>query len=288
MMLTRGSKVFFGLALAAFFGGIVYGVITNGMADGGVVHVITGKGAVDALLGPITFGYKGGVGDQFGYALFMGSAVCSFGAGIASLAFRDSDPEALAELENASSVPPVSEPADLSDWPIATAFSLVLMTLGLAVGPVWFAIGAGALAISAIEWTIKAWSERATGDPEVNRLIRNRLMHPVEIPVAGVILLAILAFSFSRILLASSEKGAVWVAIGIGAVMFLGAVVIGTQPQVRRGVVVAAVLIGGLAAVTLGIVGALHGERKEEGSSEHASSALDYSTSRAVGETDAS
>ena len=28
------------------------------------------------------------------------------------------------------------------------------------------------------------WSERATGDAEVNRQIRNRLMYPIEIPVA--------------------------------------------------------------------------------------------------------
>lgn len=290
-MLTRGSKVFFGLALAAWFGAVVYGVITNGFAHGGVVDVITGKGAVDAVLGPLTLGYKGGVGDQFGYTLFMAAAVSSLGAGFASLAFRDGDPEALAELENAAAIPPIAEPADLSQWPIVTGFALVLMTLGLATSSVIFAIGAGALAIAAIEWTIKAWSERATGDPEVNRIIRNRLMYPAEIPAAGLILVAILVFCFSRILLTSSKGGAVWVATGIGLVMFLGAVLVGTRPQVRRGLVVGAVLLGGAAAVGLGIFGAVNGERKveHEGEAEHASAVVpDYSTGRAVGETDAS
>ena len=131
-MLTRGAKTFFGLAFAALLGGIVYGVITNGFAHDGVATVLTGDGAVDAVLGPITLGYKGGVGDQLGYSLFMGFAVSAFGMGFAALAFRDGDPEALAELANSDAVPPVSEPNDLSQWPIATAFSAALLTLGLA------------------------------------------------------------------------------------------------------------------------------------------------------------
>ena len=87
-MLTRGAKTFFGLAFAALLGGIVYGVITNGFAHDGVATVLTGDGAVDAVLGPITLGYKGGVGDQLGYSLFMGFAVSAFGMGFAALAFR--------------------------------------------------------------------------------------------------------------------------------------------------------------------------------------------------------
>lgn len=292
-MLTRGSKLFFGLALAALFGGIVYGAITNGYAHGGVVEVLTGKGAVDAVLGPLTLGYKGGVGDQFGYTLFMGFAVCAIGMGVASLAFRDGDPEALSELDGSSVVPAISEPNDLSQWPVVTAFSVALMTLGLAVGPVLFSIGAAALAIAAIEWSIKAWSERATGDPEVNRIIRNRMMYPVELPAAGLILAAIVVYCFSRILLTVSKDGAVVVASGIGLVIFAVAVIIGTRPQVRRGALVGALLIGAVAVLTLGIVGAVRGEREMDhhGESEGArGSALveNYATGSGLGETDAS
>ena len=39
----------------------------------------------------------------------------------------------------------------------------------------------------AIEWTMQAWSDRATGDPAVNREIRNRVMLPIEVPVAGAL-----------------------------------------------------------------------------------------------------
>ena len=48
-----------------------------------------------------------GVGDQLGYTLFMGFALSSAAMGFASLAFRDGDPEALAELAHSDAVPPV-------------------------------------------------------------------------------------------------------------------------------------------------------------------------------------
>ena len=220
MMFTRGSRIFFALALSAYLGGVLYGIITNGVSAGGVVVVMSGNGAVNAFLGPITFGYKGGVGDHLGYILFMSFAVCSLGTGLATSAFRDGDPEAVAELANADSAPPLAAPNDLSQWPVVAGFAATLMTLGLATNPVLFSIGAGALAIAAFEWTIKDWSEQATGDPEVNRAIRNRLMLPVELPIAGVLLIAITVFSFSRILLTSSKDGAVVAAALVGLLIF--------------------------------------------------------------------
>lgn len=295
-MLTRGAKLFFGLALAGLAGGILYGIITNGLAHGGVIKVLTGNGAVDAVLGPLTLGYKGGVGDQFGYTLFMAFGLASAAMGFASLAFRDGDPEAVAELVHADAVPPVSEPNDLSQWPIVTAFSVALMTLGLAVGSVMFSIGAGVLAIAIIEWAIKDWSERATGDPEVNRIIRNRLMYPVELPVAGLILGAIVVYSFSRILLTASKDGALIIGTAIGILIFAAAVLIATRPQVRRSAVVSVLIVGAIAVITVGIVGGVRGEKpiEHEGGQEHASAVAvtgpqaDYSTGHSLGETDAS
>lgn len=290
-MLTRGAKLFFGLAFAGLLGAVLYGVITNGLAHGGVVEVLTGEGAVDAVIGPITIGYKGGVGEHVGYTLLMAFAVCSLGSGFAALAFRDGDVESLAELADGSDLPAVSEPNDLSQWPVVTAFSAALLTLGLAIGPVMFAIGAGALAICAIEWSIKAWSERATGDPEVNRIIRNRLMYPVELPVAGLIFGSILVYCFSRILLTVSKTGAVWVATGIGIVLFAAVLAIGAKPQIRRTAIVGTVLVGAAAVIGLGIFGAVRGEREIEhhgGEEDHASAVVTgspaYSTGHALGE----
>lgn len=295
-MLTRGAKSFFGLALAGLLGAVLYGVITNGLANGGVVEVLTGAGAVDAVLGPLTVGYKGGVGDQLGYTLFLGFALACGGMGFASLAFRDGDPEALAELAHSDAIPPVAEPNDLSQWPIVAAFSAGMMTLGLAVGPVLFSIGAAALVIAMVEWAIKSWSERATGDPEVNRIIRNRLMYPVELPTAGLLLAAIVVYCFSRILLTADKNGALIIAIVLGLLIFTAAVGIGTRPQIRRGVLVATLILGAVLVLTVGIVGAVRGESEveHEGGEAHASALVitgdqaDYSSSRSLGETDAS
>ena len=292
MMFTRGSRIFFALALSAYLGGVLYGIITNGVSAGGVVVVMSGNGAVNAFLGPITFGYKGGVGDHLGYILFMSFAVCSLGTGLATSAFRDGDPEAVAELANADSAPPLAAPNDLSQWPVVAGFAATLMTLGLATNPVLFSIGAGALAIAAFEWTIKDWSEQATGDPEVNRAIRNRLMLPVELPIAGVLLIAITVFSFSRILLTSSQDGAVVAAALVGLVIFAVGVIVSTRPQVRRGLIVGVVVVGAAVVLGLGIFGAVKGQHPLEheggGTKEHAAApaGANYSVAATLGETE--
>lgn len=291
-MFTRGAKTFLGLAVVAWIGALVYGVITNGIDHGGVWHVITGNGAVDALLGPLTVGYKGGVGEHIGYALLMGFAVANLGIGIAALAFRDGDAEAVAELAGTDAVPAVHEPDDLSPWPIVGGFALALMTAGLAAGWLLFAIGCLALVICGVEWTVKDWSERATGDAEVNALLRNQLMAPFELPVSGLVLIGIVAYCFSRILLASSEHMAITVATAAGALIFIVAVIIGTRQQIRRNAIVGALIVGAIAVLTLGIWGAVAGEHKEEKKTEHAGPGVtpgpNSSSNSLLGETAAS
>src|SRR6478735_1804231 len=97
-MLTTGSKLFYGLSGTAIFAAIIYGVVTNGIGHGGVMEMLSGDGAVNGVIGPLTFGYKGGIGDHVGYALLMGFGICTLGMGIATSAFRDADATALAGL----------------------------------------------------------------------------------------------------------------------------------------------------------------------------------------------
>ena len=52
-----------------------------------------------------------------------------------------------------------------------------------------------------VEWMVLAWSDRATGDPETNRLVRNRIMAPFEVPLAGFLVVAGSVVAFSRLLL---------------------------------------------------------------------------------------
>ena len=108
-----------------------------------------------------------------------------------SVALRDADPDATAALQASDVLPEVAPPASASPWPMVGAFGLVVTALGLVVGPGLFVLGLVLLAVTAIEWAVQVWADRATGDPEVNRAIRNRLMAPLEIPVGAVLVIAL-------------------------------------------------------------------------------------------------
>ena len=59
-MFTTGFKFFFGLTIALTIGAVAYGYSTGGE------HV-----------GPVTLGWKGGVGDHVGYLVLIGGAFAS-------------------------------------------------------------------------------------------------------------------------------------------------------------------------------------------------------------------
>ncbi len=270
-MITRGSKFFYGAAgfglVAAFF----YGFITNAANDGGVVSVVSGGGGiVDSVVGPLTLGWKGGVGEHVGYAILVGFAVVMAVLGGFHTAFRDGDAEATAEVSHLSTAPPVTVPFGLSAWPFLTAVSAVLTMVGLALSSVLFVIGVIGLVVAGFEWTVRSWSERATGDPALNRELRNRFMLPLEVPVGAVLVGGVVIFSVSRILLAINKTAAAFLIIILATVIFVAAIVIANRPELKRsilvgtGVVFAVVVIGG------GIAGGIAGEAPlEEHEGEH-------------------
>src|SRR3546814_7349588 len=89
-----------------------------------------------------------------------------------------------------------------------------------------FVIGLFTLLAVLVEWMVLAWSDRATGDAETNRLVRNRVMAPFEVPLAGALVIAVSVFAFSRLFLTASQQGAVWVATALGLVVIgIGAVI---------------------------------------------------------------
>src|SRR3546814_18962893 len=78
-----------------------------------------------------------------------------------------------------------------------------------------FVIGLFTLLAVLVEWMVLAWSDRATGDAETNRLVRNRVMAPFEVPLAGALVIAVSVFAFSRLFPTASQHGAVWVATAL-------------------------------------------------------------------------
>ena len=80
-MLTTGFKLWFGLCVLMVTAAVFAGYTTGGTETG-----------------PISLGWKGGVGNHVVYTLLMLGAASMAVMGIVSQAFRDSEPEAAIEL----------------------------------------------------------------------------------------------------------------------------------------------------------------------------------------------
>jgi hypothetical protein len=245
-MLTTSFKLYFGMAVGALVAAITFGYTTGGNNTG-----------------PLSLGWKGSVGNHVGYLFLIGvSLSCGF-LGLLFVSFRDADPQAAAQLLGVEQPPP-QLPTQPSYWPLIAMFGVAAAVLGLVLSKVIFVAGLGLLFIVAVEWAMQAWADRATGDPQTNRELRDRVMHPIEVPVVAALAIVGVPLGASRVLLASSEHGAVVVA-GIIATVVLGlAVFVALRPRISKNVVAAIVLFGGLAFIVAGITAASIGERHFE------------------------
>lgn len=257
-MFTTGFKFYFGLSLALAATAIVYGYTTGG------THV-----------GPISLGWKGGVGDHLGYGVLVGQSVVTGFIGLVLIAFRDADPEAQANylgVDTVASAPRATE----SFWPVVGAFGAATAALGLVLHPAVFVAGITLCAVVAIEWLMDAWADRATGDPAANKELRDRIMAPIEIPALGLGMVAIGVLALSRIFLSVSANGAV-LAAGLVAVAILATgVLYAAKPQLGKNLVAGIVLVLAVGVLAGGVIAAVegerdfevHGEEHEEGSDE--------------------
>lgn len=252
-MFTTGSKWFFGVGLLTLVLAAAYGWTTGGNG-----------------LGPLTMGYHGAVGDHLGYGLLTSIALVSLFLGLVSVATRDADPRALAQLAGTDDAPAATPPAHLAYWPVVGAFGAGLVVLGLVISNVMFVVGLLVLLAVLVEWMVLAWSDRATGDPAANRLVRDRLMGPFEVPIAGVLIVGGAVFAFSRLFLTSSQLGAVWVATGLSVVVLAIAAVLAAKPRISPNVIAGVLSVCALAVVAVGVVAAARGERTIEHHEPHA------------------
>jgi hypothetical protein len=257
-MITTGSKWYFGLGFVSYVIAAAYGWTTGGNG-----------------FGPLTLGYKGGVGDHIGYGILIAATVVSIVVGIVVTAARDAEAEAVAQVAGTASVPAVT-PAGTSYWPPIAAFGAALVVIGLVAEPLMFVFGLIVLGIVLVEWAVQSWADRATGDPETNRRIRNRLMNPIEYPAAAVLTLALVAVGFSRLFLALSAEAAVWVALAIGVVVIGAGFAVASRPRISSNVVVGLLVVAALVVIGVGVAGGVNGTREfheheeEEGPEEGA------------------
>lgn len=242
-MFTWGSKFFLGLMAGALVGAVVYGLVTGG-----------------GPIGVISSGYKGGVGDHLGYGILLFAAASLGLLGFISVLVRDGDAEVMAARAGVASVPPVQQPADSSYWGPIAAFGVAALVIGLALSPVFYILGIAVLAVTTLMWGVQAWADRATGDPEVNRVVRSRVLGPVELPMLSMLAIAVVAVGVSRVFLAVSKTGAV-VAGSLFTIFVFGSAILISKLDLKRNIINGIVALGALAVLAGGIVGAAFGER---------------------------
>ncbi|MEY2454475.1 MAG: hypothetical protein QOD92_4049 [Acidimicrobiaceae bacterium] len=246
-MITTGAKFYFGLAALAVAGAVVYSWGSHGGFTGG-----------------ITFGFYGGMGEHAGYVVLLSAALVALFVGGAVIAFRDADPEAQQAVGGVDHLPETHAPRDASYWPVIGAVAAACTVLGLVTSNLLFLFGVILGIVVLLEWMVAAWSERATGDPEVNRRIRNRVMNPIEIPLFGAIGVAVLVLCVSRVLLAVSETGAAIIAVVVAVLILASASIYATAPKAGRTIVAAVCVLGVLGVLAGGIIGAAEGSRNFE------------------------
>ena len=253
-MFTWGSKYLFGLAGFALVGAALYGLISGG-----------------GLVGVVSAGYKGGVGEHIGYTILLAIALVAMFLGVVNVMTRDGDAETAAADVGHDGVLSVSTPRTPSFWAPLAAFGVACLAVGLAVSQAFAILGIVILAIVLLEWTVLAWSDRATGDDSVNAVIRNRVIGPLEIPMLSMLGIAVLVIGLSRVLLTVSEAASTAIASIVAAVVF-GTCVALAKSKASRSIIAGLVALGALLVLGGGIAGAVRGEREIVHHGEHGES----------------
>lgn len=148
-----------------------------------------------------------------------------------------------------------------SMWPIVGALGGALLVIGVVATPVVFKAGIVVLLIALFEWLVQAWSERASSDRRFNATIRGRVMHPLEFPVLGAVGLAVIIYSFSRIMLFLSKESGPAVFIVVAALITVGGFLFASKASIKTSVVAGICTIATLGLVSTGAVMAIDGER---------------------------
>jgi hypothetical protein len=232
-MFSTGSKLFLGATTIALIATIVFGVATGGDTYW------------TSMIGLISV-----------------TVALAFLTGI-NFFVRDSNVGSM--LPDATTTSPAAqETPGNSMWPAAAALGGGLIVVGLITEPIVFKAGIVVLLACLVEWMVQAWSERASGDRAYNAGVRRRVLHPLEFPVLGAIGLAVIVYSFSRIMLYASKQAGPAIFGSMAALVLLAGFLFATRASLKRSVVAGVCTVAALGLVSTGAVMAIDGERPIE------------------------
>lgn len=150
-----------------------------------------------------------------------------------------------------------------SMWPLIAAAGLSLVLVGTVTTPIVFILGIVAILAALVEWTVQAWSESASGDRSYNEGIRERILNPVEYPILAAVGIAVIIFSFSRVMLAISKDAGAITFIVAAAVISLVGLLISVRPQLKKSIVSAIAVVAAIGLVGAGIASMGFGMRED-------------------------
>jgi hypothetical protein len=225
-MFTPGSKYFLGLTGLSLVVAVLYVALVN-PSDLGAI----------ALLG----------------LAISGAMISGF-----SLFTRDGDAFSVAEAAEANAVSPAP-----TFWPIVFAFGSALVLLGLATNSTVFVLGIAVLVGGGIEWTIQDWADSSSSDRELNNFVRERAISAIEYPGLAAVGLGIIAFLFSRVILAASKEAGPVIFIVVATLILIGGVTVATKPALSGKRLVSVLVLASVVLLAAGVTSALMGERNE-------------------------
>ena len=150
-----------------------------------------------------------------------------------------------------------------SMWPLVTAVGATMILIGTITQPVVFLLGIVVLVAAFVEWTVLAWSEGASSEPEFNAAARKRLLNPIEFPILAAVGLGVLIVSFSRVMLAVDSQVGTALFIVIGALLLVGGVLFAVRPTLKQGLSSSICVFAAIAIVAAGISSARSGMRSD-------------------------
>ncbi|CAB4367644.1 MAG: hypothetical protein F2916_02260 [Actinobacteria bacterium] len=225
-MITPGSKYFFGLTGLSLISAILYMVLVN-PSDLGAIALF-GLAGSGALIGAM--------------ALFT----------------RDGD-----VYEGEEAVGASSTGGSPSFWPIVFAFGAALVLTGLATVSAVFILGIAVLIGGGVEWSIQNWADGASADQKFNQFARARAISAIEYPGLAAVGLGVIAFFFSRVVLAVSKESGPIIFIVVATAILVVGVLIATKPSMKGTLTVVVSVLAVLALAGAGTFAALSGERHE-------------------------
>lgn len=213
--------------------------------------------ALSAVSLAMGVGFGLAVGDRTGTAVLVSAGVVAAVAGLAAVGAQGRD----VAVPGAGHEAPSLAPAGSSVWPLGLGLGALVLATGLATGPALVLLGLAACAVAGVGWFAQSWAGHPSWTDEQNERVTSRLIMPLVLPLGVTALVVLVAFAFSRTLLAVSANAAALIAL-VGALVVLGAGVLAAVRGLGRRAVLGLLTAGAVAVAGLGVGGAVAGERE--------------------------